>query len=613
MTSSLIFFFQNPFIEELFMTNKTYVQERWSLTDLFDAFDAPEIQKAQDELEEMLGTFHGSREKLKADMAVEDFVAVIEAYERIVRSLSRLGAFGSLRFSEDTQDQAAQTFRARMQQLSAQADNRTMFFKLWWKELEEEAAKRLMAESGDYQYWLEALRLYKPYTLTEPEEKIINLKDVNGPQAMVTLYESITNRYVFKMQVDGEVKELTRGELAVYVRSPEPDLRAASYKELHRVYTEDAPILGQIYQFIVRDWRSEGVDLRGYGSPIAIRNLANDVPDDVVTTLLDVCKKNTPLFHRYFQLKARWLGVDRLRRYDIYAPVVKTDKTYDFGDAARMVLDSFKEFDPRLADLAQKVFEEHHYDGEVRKGKRSGAFCSTVTPNLTPWVLQSFQGKPDDVATMAHELGHAIHSLLANHHSALTQHASLPLAETASTFGEMMLIDRLLAEDPDPEVQRDLLFRQMDDAYATIMRQAYFAMFEREAHAKIHDGAQVDDVSQLYLENIRDQFGDSLDLSEDFHVEWVEIPHFYFAPFYVYAYAFGQLLVLSLYQQFLEEGEAFKPGYLDILAAGGSDAPARILDKAGIDIRSVDFWQGGFDVLHNALGRLEKIEIPTSS
>lgn len=595
------------------MSNGTYVQERWSLTDLFDEFDAPEIQKAQDELEEMLGTFDGSREKLKADMAGDDFVAVIEAYERIVRSLSRLGAYGSLRFSEDTQDQAAQTFRAQMQQLSAQADNRTMFFKLWWKELEDGPAKRLMAESGDYQYWLEALRLHKPYTLTEPEEKIINLKDVNGPQAMVTLYESITNRYAFKLEVDGEEKELTRGELQVYVRSPDPDLRAASYQELHRVYTADAPILGQIYQFIVRDWRSEGVDLRGYGSPIAIRNLANDVPDDVVATLLEVCKKNAPLFHRYFQLKARWLGVDRLRRYDIYAPVVKTDKTYAFEDAARMVLESFKEFDPRLADLARKVFEEHHYDGEVRKGKSSGAFCATVTPDLTPWVLQSFQGKPDDVATMAHELGHAIHSLLANHHSALTQHASLPLAETASTFGEMMLIDRLLAGDPDPEVQRDLLFRQMDDAYATIMRQAYFAMFERDVHSRIQDGAQIDDISQLYLENIRGQFGDSLDLSEDFQVEWVEIPHFYHTPFYVYAYAFGQLLVLSLYQQFLEEGEAFKPGYLEILTAGGSAAPARILERAGIDIRSADFWQGGFDVLNNALQRLEKIEIPTSS
>jgi oligoendopeptidase F len=595
------------------MTNETYLQERWSLADLFDAFDAPEVQKTQDELEEMFGTFDGSREKLTADMKGKDFVAVIEAYERIVRSLSRLGAYGSLRFSEDTQDQAAQTFQAQMQQLSAQADNRTMFFKLWWKELEEEPAKRLMGESGDYQYWLEALRLQKPYTLTEPEEKIVNLKDVNGPQALVTLYQSITNRYSYKLEIDGEVKELTRGELAVYVRSPDPDLRAAAYQELHRIYTEDAPILGQIYQFIVRDWRSEGVDLRGYGTPIAIRNLANDIPDDVVNTLLEVCKKNAPIFHRYFQLKARWLGVDRLRRYDVYAPVVKTEKTYAYEDAARMVLDSFKEFDPRLEDLAQQVFEEHHYDGEVRKGKRSGAFCATVTPDLTPWVLQSFQGRPDDVATMAHELGHAIHSLLANHHSALTQHASLPLAETASTFGEMMLIDRLLAMDPDPEVQRDLLFRQMDDAYATIMRQAYFALFERDAHARIHEGAQVDDLSELYLENIRDQFGDSLDLSDDFRVEWVEIPHFYFAPFYVYAYAFGQLLVLSLYQQFLEEGEAFKPGYLEILAAGGSNAPARILEQAGIDIRSADFWQGGFDVLQNALQRLEKIEIPKSS
>jgi oligoendopeptidase F len=214
------------------------------------------------------------------------------------------------------------------------------------------------------------------------------------------------------------------------------------------------------------------------------------------------------------------------------------------------------------------------------------------------------------MATLAHELGHAIHSMLAQHHTALTQSASLPLAETASTFSEMLLVDHLMAEDPDPDVQRDLLFRQMDDAYATIMRQAYFASFERTAHKMIDDGAAVDDISAAYLKNLEEQFGDSLDLSDDFRLEWVEIPHIYHFPFYVYAYAFGQLLVLSLYKQYLQEGEAFKPGYLEILAAGGSDSPARILDRAGIDIRSADFWQGGFDVLKTALVRLEAIEIP---
>lgn len=592
------------------MSAKSYEKGRWSLADLYPSIDSPEVQKARQSLETILKKFEGYREKLSPDLDDKAFIAILEDYENAVRILSRLGAYGSLRFSEDTQDQAAQTFQAQMQQFSADVDNRMMFFTLWWKGLEDAAAQRLLDVSGDYRYWLDALRLKKPYTLTEAEEKVINVKDVNGPRALVTLYQSITNRYTFPLEVDGEQKEFTRGELQVFWRSTDADLRKAAYQSLSEVYNRDTVILGQIYQFISRDWRSEGMGLRGYTSPISVRNIANDVPDEVVDTLLEVCKKNVTLFHRFFKLKAKWIGMDRLRRYDIYAPVVKTEKVYDFDQAVDMVLGSFEEFEPRMAELAQKVFHEGHYDSEVRKGKRSGAFCATVTPDLTPWVLQSYQGKPKDVATMAHEMGHAVHSLLADHHSALTQHSSLPLAETASTFGEMLLIDKLLATDPDEEVQRDLLFRQMDDSYATIMRQAYFAMFERAAHEQIASGAQVDELSDLYMENLKDQFGDSLDLSEDFRVEWVAIPHFYFAPFYVYAYSFGQLLVLSLYQRFLEQGDAFKPGYLELLGAGGSESPEQILTKAGFDIRSSAFWQGGFDVLKASLERLEAFEIP---
>jgi len=593
------------------MATAKYKQEKWSLEDLYAGFDDPEIQKARDQVEERVKAFEDIRSRLSTDLSETDFLEILKDYEGFYRLISRLGYFGFLRFNEDTQDQSAQTFQAQMQQLAAEVDNRTLFFKLWWKGLEDEPTERLMKASGDHHYWLEALRLQKPYTLSEPEEKVINLKDVNGPQALVTLYQSITNRYTYKIEVDGEVKEMTRGELQVYYRDPNPELRKAAYQELHRMYEQDKPILGQIYQYIVRDWRSEQIDLRNYASPISVRNISNDVPDEIVDLLLEACQKNVSIFHRFFNLKAHWIGIDRLRRYDIYTPVVKTETTYAFSDATNLVLGSLREFDPKVADLAQRVFDVHHLDSEVRQGKRDGAFCATVSPDLTPWLLQSYQGRPEDVATLAHEIGHAIHSMLAEHHTALTQSASLPLAETASTFSEMLLIDRMLAEDPDPEVQRDLLFRQMDDAYATIMRQAYFALFERAAHDAIHDGASVDELSQAYFENIKGQFGESLDLSDDFAVEWAEIGHFYFAPFYVYAYAFGQLLVLSLYQQYLKEGESFKPRYLEILAAGGSDSPARILDRAGIDIRSAEFWQGGFDVLKTALERLEAIEIVT--
>jgi oligoendopeptidase F len=273
-----------------------------------------------------------------------------------------------------------------------------------------------------------------------------------------------------------------------------------------------------------------------------------------------------------------------------------------------MVFDSFADFDPKLAELARRVFDENHLDSEVRKGKREGAFCASTIPELTPWVLLNYQSRARDVATMAHELGHAIHAMLAAHHSTFTFHSSLPLAETASTFGEMMLTDRLLADEKDEDVRRDILFKQVDDAYATIMRQSYFALFEKKAHQMVVDNASVDELAAAYMENLQEQFGDSLELSDEFKWEWVSIPHIYHTPFYVYAYAFGQLLVLSLYKQFKEEGDSFKPKYLKILSAGGSEAPAKILGEAGIDIESAEFWQGGFDVVNDLVKQLEELK-----
>lgn len=588
-----------------------YQQEAWSLQDLFPGLDSPELKQAIENLEAHFQAFEAYRARLSNDIDKDTFLEILTTYEEGYRQIARLYAYSFLGFSADTQNQPAQTLFGRIQQLAAEFDNRTMFFKLWWKELEDKHAAKMMGWVGNYAYWFEALRLQKPYTLSEPEEKIINLKDVNGPAALVNLYSSLTNRYTFEIEVEGEKKELTRGELSVYFRHHDPNLRERSYLELLKVYERDALILGQIYQNLARDWRSENVNLRGYASPIAVRNLGNNIPDDVVDSLLAACRENATIFQRFFRLKAKWLGMKKLRRYDIYAPIVETDKTYTFNEAIDIIFESFQAFDGQFVDLSKRVLDEKRLDSEIRKGKRSGAFCSPVTPDLTPWVLTSYQGKPDDVATLAHELGHAIHALLSSHNNALTYDASLPLAEVASTFGEMLVVDNLLLKDPDPEVQRDLLFRQMDNAYATITRQAYFSMFERTAHDLIDAGASVEELSDSYFENLMQQFGDSLDLSVGFRHEWIGIPHFYNWPFYVYAYAFGQLLVLSLYQQYLQEGDDFKSRYMEILSAGGSDAPIRILERAGVDVRSPDFWDGGFGVLAETLKQLEEIEIPS--
>ncbi len=587
--------------------NHKYQQQAWNLTELFPTVDSPEVQSALAGVDEQLDEFASWQPKLNEKLSVQDFLTIIKLYEQLTEAISRLRGFAYLCFAANTQDQAAQTFLSQMTQLEASSQNRTLFFELWWKDLDEKTAVSYIDEAPDYRYWLQALRLQKPYTRSEPEERIINLKNANGRSALVQLYSSITNRYSFNLEVAGEEKTMTRGELATYVMSPKAELRQAAYQELFRVYQDESSILGQIYQAIARDWYSENVEVRAFASPISVRNLYNDIPDAAVDTLLAVVQKNAPLFHRYFRLKAASLGMEKLNRYDLYAPTVQTDQTYTFADGVTAVLEGFNTFHPRIAEMAQRVFDEEHLDSEVREGKDSGAFCAPLSPDLTPWVLQSYHGTPNDVATMAHELGHAIHFMLAEDHNALTWLSSLPLMETASTFSEMLVVDHLLAEDADPEVRKYLLFRQVDDAYATITRQAYFCLFERTAHAAIQEGASIDALNYLYLENLRDQFGEAVDVPDDFRYEWLAIPHFYKYPFYVYAYAFGQLLALALYDQFKQEGEPFKARFMSLLAAGGSASPDAILKEAGIDISSAEFWQGGFDVLAAMVEQLEAL------
>src|SRR5512136_168373 len=541
-------------------------------------------------------------------MPIPDFVRVLDTYEAIGAAMQRLAGYATLWFTEDTQRQAALIYKARMDQLAADVENRTLFFSLWFKSLDDAQADRLIAASGDRRYYLEALRHFKPYTLSEAEEKLINLKDINGIDALVQLYDMITSKFEFTVEIDGQKKTMTRDELGSYARHPSADVRAAIYQELYRVYADQRLVLAQIYSNRVRDWYNERIQLRGYREPISAQNLANDIPDAVTDTLLAVARQNNHLYQRYFKLKAKWLGMPRLRRYDVYAPLLQSEKRYEFGMASDLVLASYHDFSPTLADHARCVFAENHIDSELRTGKRGGAFCYSPLPKMAPWVLINFAGKARDVATLAHELGHAVHALMAQEHSVLTFHSSLPLAETASTFGEMLLTDRLLKDEADVAVRRDLLADKIDDTYATIQRQAYFTIFERDAHRLVTENKSADEIAAYYLTNLQEQFGDALELGDEFKWEWISIPHFYHVPFYTYAYSFGQLFALALYQMYRQEGPAFEPKYLKILAYGGSEEPAKILASVGIDMASPAFWQGGFDFISSLVDDLEALE-----
>ncbi len=584
-----------------------YKLGKWSLADLYPDDYKASFNHDLEKLTALVNAFENVRGELNDAIPGERFAEIMKDYDAIVSLEYKLFGFCSLRFEADTQDSSALSLMGQTDAVITELGNRVLFFDLWWTKLADEPAARLIAACPENAYFLSAMRLSKPYTLNESEEKIINIKNSTGASALDNIYSSITNRYVFKMTVDGEEKSLTREGIMVYARSDKPELRKAAYEELYRVYGDDGNILGQIYQNICRAWDQENLGIRGYKSPIAARNLGNDIPDDVVDLLLETCRKNKDVFIDYFKLKKELLGLDEFHRRDLYAPM-KTDTTkISFDEAFKTMLASYNNFDPEFAKMAERVYNEHHIDSEPRHGKRGGAFCETLGPNYTPWVLLNFQGRAEDTSTIAHELGHAIHSMSAEDKTIFQQSSCLPLAETASTFGEMLLADYMQSTVTDKAVLRDMLIKQLDDNYATIQRQAYFALFEKEAHRMIGEGADIDELNAAYLANLNEQFGDAVVVDDYFKWEWVSIPHIFATPFYVYAYAFGQLLVLALYAQYKKEGKSFIPRYKEMLHKGGSQRPQDLLLDAGFDFTKEAFWQGGFDILKEKVEKLREI------
>jgi oligoendopeptidase F len=584
--------------------------DRWDLRDLFGEATAAQLDQTIHHLEQTVGRLESFRSHLSTEISGKGFVQALDTYETMIGQERRLAGYAFLRFAEDTQDQAALNLQNRVNELLANSENRAVFFELWFKALPEEPAARLIDAGGARRYFLESWRRLKPFTLSEPEERIITLKDVNGIEAVVTLYEMITAAFTFSLEVEGERKTLTEAEVAALVRHPSAEVRAAAYRELYRVYTEHGAVLAQIYNHRLRDWHAEMVQLRHFAEPISARNTMNDIPDPVVQTLLAVCRDNAHVFQRYFRIKAGWLKQEKLHRYDIYAPLAASEQRYSLAQALDMVLDSFGRFSPLIEQQARQVLSRGHLDGLPRQNKRGGAFCYSVLPDLTPWVLASFTGRGRGVATLAHELGHAVHALMAAGHSVLTYESGAPLAETASVFGEMLLSERLLASEANAATRRDILAGMLDDAFATVQRQAYFTLFECDAHRLVSEGGNVDDLTKRYLGNLAEQFGDAVEVSDEFQWEWLLIPHIYNMPFYTYAYCFGQLLVMALFQRYRLEGESFIPKYLKILSYGGSASPALILAEASIDIASPAFWQGGYDLIASWVDQLEAVDTP---
>ena len=581
--------------------------DRWDLSRLFKN-PSLEYESFVKELDTRVTLFEAMRGRLSPDITGVVFLQLLNVYEEITELTAKASAYAYLWFSQDTKDLQARAFKAKVEERLAALQNRMLFFDLWWQSVDEDNARGLLNQTGDWRYHLETIRRHKNHTLSEQEEKIINLKNTTGRNAINTLYDVLTNGLTFTLTVGGKRQVLTREQLSVYMRSTDARRREAAYHELYHVFAGHRDLLGEIYATLVNDWRSENLELRRFSSPIAARNLGNDIPDEAVESLLAVCVKNRGVFQDYFRLKARICNIKPMNRFHLYAPHRSERARFRYPDAVRMVLQAYQNFSPRMAELAEQVFLERHVDARISPGKLSGAFCYSVIPELTPYVLLNYTGEARDVATLAHELGHAVHAMMASDHSVFTFHSTLPLAETASVFGERLLSEALMAETSNKAVKQGLLLAQLDDIYATIQRQAYFILFEKTAHEIISQGATVQDVSSAYLDSLRQQFGKAVRVPDEFRWEWLTIPHIFGSPFYCYAYSFGNLLVLALYQTYKREGAAFVPKYLDLLSAGGSKSPETILSKVGVDMRSEAFWQSGFDTIMQMVDELERTQ-----
>src|SRR6476620_698449 len=586
---------------------------KWNLKDLVDYSLKTKSDLLVENIKRKVKEFENNRVILKRDLGITIFEGLLRKIESIMEDLSIVNSFAQLKYADDTSSNEAASLVLQTEKLSSEISNKILFFDLWFKkELDENNAQRLVDSiSLVYREFLKYKRLLAKYSLNESEEKIINTLEVTGPSALVKIYDRMTNNFEFTIIRKRGKKKVIRTftnkeKLISLIRSPKANEREFAYKALFKTYEKNSGVLGEIYQNLVTQWKDENISIRGFKSPISVRNIYNNIDDTTIETLLSVCRKNVTMFHDYFKEKAKLIVVKKLRRYDLYAPISsKNTPKFTFKNATKLVLDTFSRYDPRFGTYTERLYKESHIDSEIRNGKTGGAFCYTVSPGRTPYVLLNFNGMMRDVSTMAHEFGHAIHSMFAYDKPILVSHATLPLAETASVFGEMLLNEEIYKK-LNREKKKIFLAEQIDDMYATIIRQAFFTIFEIEAHKNIvEQSVTIDNISKYYMNNLKAQFGDSIHISDDFRWEWLYIPHFFHTTFYCYAYSFGNLIVLSLYQQYREDGNSFISKYIKILSAGGSEKPETLLSDSGFNISDASFWQQGFDLIKTKINKLK--------
>ena len=550
--------------------------------------------------------------KLKPTMSKELFEDFLNFDEEMSVKMARLGYLPNLMESINQKDSEAKFLRDKTEKLQLKISETAVKISMWLKGLrgpilDDKNAKRLFGVVKDLEYGLTYARDMVKHNLSEEIENLIINKDLNGIGTVCELREMMETEIEYSLKIGKKVKKIkTQSDLVALFYNPKAEIRKAAYIELLVKQKKNLHKFFAAYSAIVKDWGYEA-KLRKYESAIEVRNIGNDIPNEAVDELLKVCQINRDIFHKFFKWKAGELEKNKLERFDIYAPLDKIDKKIEKEKAINLVLTSFDKFTPKFGLYARQIIESQHIDWMPKKDKRGGAFCATIAPQIKPYILLNFTDKTRDVSTLAHELGHGIHSMYAQNHYSSAQHAPLPLAETASTLAEIILFEEILRQETNNKIKKSLLADKMADSYATILRQNYFVMFEKEAHKVIPDGIKIEDLSAMYLKNLREQFGSSVKVDNIFQYEWSYIPHIFDSPFYCYSYNFGELLALGLYKKYKENKKLWLPRIENILTAGGSQNPQKLLLENGIDIRSKSFWNDSFEIVREWQRELEQL------
>ncbi|MBK8837012.1 MAG: M3 family oligoendopeptidase [Anaerolineae bacterium] len=584
----------------------------WDLSPLYASVDDPAIDRTLSSLDEdvlIFDTEYRGRIAVPGGPAAAFLLAALQSSESMSDRANTLFAFAQLLYAADTTGDANRKLVQRVEERLTALQNRALFFDLEWLQVDDAAAARLVADPAlaRYAHYLASARRFKPHTLSELEERLINDKDMTGVSAWSKLFTEYVASLRFKIDIDGVTREVNQSEILSLTRVADRATRQRAHESFYATLAAHQQVLSFIYDTRFQDHLVTS-RVRHYGDPMQPRHLANDVDARAVDAMMTAVERNFPLAHRYWRLKARLLGLPKLELFDQYAPLGEARQRITFDEARDTVLSALERFSPQFSGMAARFFAERWIDADPRSSKRGGAFCYGSSPSKPPFILMSYNDDLRDVMTLAHELGHGMHDLLAAGQTPFSFHPSLPVAETASVFAEMLTFDAMLAKIDDPASQLKLLCAKIEDSFATVFRQTVMTRFEQKAYAaRVQGRLNGEQLGRLWLEANAPYYGDTLAMTSGYELGWSYIPHFISTPFYCYAYSFGELLVQALYGMYRREGETFVGRYAAFLATGGSQSPSEQVSSMGFDMGDPDFWQVGFDELARRVENAEKL------